>query len=75
MAKIIQRNVPIAEENETLTGQPATNMFNDWSEDMTERADNPFHGEGDQPKNEEDRERRLREMDKIVENDIKKAKS
>ena len=43
MAKIIERNVPIAEENETLSGQPAKNMFEDWSEDMTDRADNVFH--------------------------------
>ena len=36
MEKIIERNVPIAEENVTLSGQPATNMFEDWGEDITE---------------------------------------
>lgn len=36
MEKIIERNVPIAEENVTLSGQPATNMFEDWSENITE---------------------------------------
>lgn len=35
MEKIIERNVPIAEENVTLSGQPATNMFEDWSENIT----------------------------------------
>ena len=34
MEKIIERNVPIAEENVTLSGQPATNMFEDWGEDI-----------------------------------------
>jgi hypothetical protein len=34
MEKIIERNVPIAEENVTLSGQPATNMFEDWSENI-----------------------------------------
>ena len=40
MAKVINRDVPIAEENTTLTGQPATNMYDDWSEEMEDRADN-----------------------------------
>ena len=39
MAKVIERNVPIAEENVTLSGQPATNMFEDWSEEMTDKAE------------------------------------
>ena len=42
MAKVIERNVPIAEENVTLSGQPATNMFEDWSEEMTDKAENPY---------------------------------
>lgn len=72
MAKIINRNVPIAEENETLSGEPATNMFNDWSEGMTDRADDIYH----QPEIQEDKEerkRRLREMDEIVKNEINKT--
>lgn len=72
MAKIINRNVPIAEENETLSGEPATNMFNDWSEEMTDRADNVFHQQ-EIPKNEEERKKRLREMDEIVKNEISKT--
>ena len=42
MAKVIERNVPIAEENVTLSGQPATNMFEDWSEEVTDKAENPI---------------------------------
>ena len=74
MAKIIERNVPIAEENETLSGQPAKNMFEDWSEDMTDRADNVFHDDN-AAMSEAEREKRLKEMDKIVKEDIKHTKS
>ena len=74
MAKIIERNVPIAEENETLSGQPAKNMFEDWSEDMTDRADNVFHDDN-ASMSEAEREKRLKEMDKIVKEDIKHTKS
>ena len=42
MAKVINRDVPIAEENTTLTGQPASNMYDDWSEEMVDRADNVY---------------------------------
>ena len=38
MAKVINRDVPIAEENTTLTGQPATNMYDDWSEEMEKES-------------------------------------
>ena len=74
MAKIIERNVPIAEENETLSGQPAKNRFEEWSEDMTDRADNVFHDDN-APMSEAEREKRLKEMDKIVKEDIKHTKS
>lgn len=49
MAKVIERNVPIAEENVTLSGQPATNMFEDWSEEMTDKAENPYDEKSDVP--------------------------
>ncbi len=74
MTKIIERNVPIAEENETLSGQPAKNMFEDWSEEMSERADNPYHSRSDEPQTELEREKRLREMDEIVKEDIENTK-
>ncbi len=74
MTKIINRDVPIAEENETLSGEPSTNMFEDWSERMTDRADNVFH-KSEIPENEEERKKRLQEMNQIVEKDISKAKA
>ena len=70
MAKVIERNVPIAEENVTLSGQPATNMFEDWSEEMTDKAENPYDEKSDVPHDKEERKKCLKEMDKIVKDDI-----
>ena len=67
MAKVIERNVPIAEENVTLSGQPATNMFEDW---MTYKAENPYDEKSDVPYDKEERKKCLKEMDKIVKDDI-----
>lgn len=59
MEKIIERNVPIAEENVTLSGQPATNMFEDWGEDITEtdllheEKDKGFSPQKESPKTDE----------------------
>ncbi len=65
MEKIIERNVPIAEENVTLSGQPATNMFEDWSENITET--DLLHEEKDKgfsPK--KNPKKLMKEMDQIV---------
>ena len=68
MEKIIERNVPIAEENVTLSGQPATNMFEDWGEDITET--DLLHEEKDKgfsPK--KNPQKLMKEMDQIVQDD------
>lgn len=65
MAKVIERNVPIAEENVTLSGQPATNMFEDWSEEMTDKAENPYDEKSDVPHaqfKQKQRKMKMREM-------------
>ena len=70
MEKIIERNVPSAEENVTLSGQPATNMFEDWSENITET--DLLHEEKDKgfsPK--KNPKKLMKEMDQIVQDDIK----
>ena len=70
MEKIIERNVPIAEENVTLSGQPATNMFEDWSENITET--DLLHEEKDKglyPK--KNPKKLMKEMNQIVQDDIK----
>ena len=74
MEKIIERNVPIAEENVTLSGQPATNMFEDWGEDITET--DLLHEEKDKgfsPK--KNPQKLMKEMDQIVQDDIKNIHS
>ena len=43
MAKVINRDVPIAEENTTLTGQPASNMYDDC---ISEQQDQRTEGTG-----------------------------
>lgn len=70
MEKIIERNVPIAEENVTLSGQPATNMFEDWSENITEI--DLLHEEKDKGLSPKKNPKKLmKEMDQIVQDDIK----
>ena len=68
MEKIIERNVPIAEENVTLSGQPAKNMFEDWSENITE-TDLLHEEKGLSPK--KNPKKLMKEMDQIVQDDIK----
>lgn len=74
MAKVIERNVPIAEENETLSGQPATNMYDDFSEEIIEIVEIPHEGTCDNSQNEANRKKRLKEMDQIVKEDIENTK-
>ena len=75
MAKVIEGNVPIAEENVTLSGQPATNMFEDWSEEVTDKAENPYDEKSDIPHDKKERKKLLKKMDKIVKDDIAQTES
>ena len=65
MAKVINRDVPIAEENTTLTGQPATNMYDDWSEEMEDRA-----AKKKSAGNKKSKEKKLKEIDEVVKEDL-----
>lgn len=66
MAKVINRDVPIAEENTTLTGQPATNMYDDWSEEMEDRADNVYDDTKKKSAgNKKSKEKKLKEIDEV----------
>ena len=63
MAKVINRDVPIAEENTTLTGQPASNMYDDWSEEMVDRADNVYDDTKKKPaQSKKIREKKIKEI-------------
>ena len=71
MAKVINRDVPIAEENTTLTGQPATNMYDDWSEEMEDCADNVYDDTKKKSAgNKKSKEKKLKEIDEVVKEDL-----
>ena len=71
MAKVINRDVPIAEENTTLTGQPATNMYDDGSEEMEDRADNVYDDTKKKSAgNKKSKEKKLKEIDEVVKEDL-----
>ena len=71
MAKVINRDVPIAEENTTLTGQPATNMYDDWSKEMEDRADNVYDDTKKKSAgNKKSKEKKLKEIDEVVKEDL-----
>ena len=71
MAKVINRDVPIAEENTTLTGQPATNMYDDWSEEMEDSADNVYDDTKKKSAgNKKSKEKKLKEIDEVVKEDL-----
>lgn len=76
MVKIIERNVFITEETEALSGTPATDMFEEWSEELAEKADIPAPHQDtcNKPQNELEREKRLMEMDEVVKEDIENMK-
>ena len=59
MDDMIYRNDPIAEENIDPHGRPATDEFEEWSEEVSERTDT------------KEREKRIREMDEIIKKDLK----
>ena len=71
MAKVINRDVPIAEENTTLTGQPAPNTYDDWSEEMEDRADNVYDDTKKKSAgNKKSKEKKLKEIDEVVKEDL-----
>lgn len=71
MADVINRGNPIAEENLDPTGRPATNMYDDWSGEMSNRADDVYRNKKDQcPDSEEVRREKLKEMDEVVKEDL-----
>lgn len=71
MDDVINRDVPIAEENQTLTGRPAKNQFGEWSEELASRTDDAY-SELDKKSHmsKKEREKRLKEMDEVVKEDL-----
>ena len=71
MDDMINRHDSIAEENIEPNGRPAKNEFEEWSTEVTDRADNVFKGDTkDSPI--KDREKRIKEMDEVIKKDLEK---
>lgn len=71
MAKIIERNVPIAEENITLSGEPATNKFDDWSEEVADRTDDSYKSLGKKgKKSAETKKKIIKNLDELIKEKI-----
>ena len=71
MDDMINRHDSIAEENIEPNGRPAKNQFEEWSSEVTDRADNVFKDDTkDGPiKN---RKKRIKEMDEVIKKDLEK---
>ena len=69
MDDMIYRNDPIAEENIDPRGRPATDEFEEWSEEVSERTDTGYKDQ--KIKSAKEREKRIREMDEIIKKDLK----
>ncbi len=69
MDDMINRHDSIAEENIEPNGRPAKNQFEEWSSEVTDRADNVFKDDTkDGPiKN---RKKRIKEMDEVIKKEV-----
>ena len=69
MDDMINRHDSIAEENIEPNGRPAKNQFEEWSSEVTDRADNVFKDDTkDGPiKN---RKKRIKELDEVIKKDL-----
>ena len=69
MDDMINRHDSIAEENIEPNGRPAKNQFEEWSSEVTDRADNVYKdhtkaGPINNPK------KRIKEMDEVIKNHL-----
>lgn len=69
MDDMINRHNAIAEENLDPKGRPAIDKFGEWSEDISGRTDLGYE-DSDKPISDEEREKRLKEMEEIVKKDL-----
>lgn len=69
MDDMINRHSSFAEENIEPNGRPASNAFEDWSGEISDRADNVHRGV-DEDVSEEEREKRIKEMEEVIKEDL-----
>ena len=69
MDDMINRHDSIAEENIEPNGRPATNDFEEWSSEVSDRADNVFKNDTkDGP--DKGRKERIKEIDEVIKKDL-----
>lgn len=68
MEDLVYRHNSIAEENIEPNRHPAKNAFDEWGEEVTERTDLGY--KDNEVISEEEREKRIREMDEIIKEDL-----
>lgn len=69
MDDMINRHDSIAKENIEPNGRPATNEFEEWSDEVSDRADNVFKKDKKEGPV-KDREKRIKEMDEVIKKDL-----
>ena len=69
MDDMINRHDSIAEENIEPNGRLATNEFEEWSDEVSDRADNVFKKDKKEGPV-KDREKRIKEMDEVIKKDL-----
>ena len=65
MDDMIYRHNSIAEENIDTKGRPAKDEFEEWSEDVSEHTHLGYKDQ-EKPMSDEEREKRIKEMDEII---------
>ena len=73
MDDLIYRNNAIAEENIDPHGRPAKDEFEEFSEEVSEHTDLGYKEQ--KVKSAKERKKRLKEMDEIVKEEIKKLRT
>lgn len=68
MDNLIYRNNAIAEENIDPHGRPATNEFEEFTEEIIVRTDLGYKDQA--VESEEERRKRLREMEEVIDEDL-----
>lgn len=69
MGKLVERNAAIAEENMLLSGHPAKDKFNDWSDEVRETIGGG--NENKKPESPEEIEKRIKELDELIDEKIR----
>lgn len=69
MDDMINRNNSLAEENIEPNGRPAHNKFEEWSSEVSSRTNN-IYNKKEEPLSDEEREKRIKEMDEVIKKDL-----